>query len=131
MANGLVTDIAIIDDDRGICIALSSLMRSMGYNAHLFDSAEAFLDVISVVVVDCIFTDVQMPGIGGIALLRKLKELLPGVPVIIMTAYPEAGIREQALEDGARFFLAKPFGHVMISDCLATISGERSSSGNP
>ena len=64
--------IAIIDDNEALCASLVDLMGSVGYLAHSFGSAEAFLDSCDMFNVRCIIADVHMPGMGGLNLLREL-----------------------------------------------------------
>lgn len=108
--------IAIVDDDGSIRSALSSLLRSIGYEVALFDCAEAFLDTSE--AIDCIVTDIQMPGLSGLELLERLTAEGDRRPVIIITAFPEAQLRERARRLGASSFLSKPFEAEMILHAL-------------
>ncbi|HUD29211.1 MAG TPA: response regulator [Novosphingobium sp.] len=99
--------IAVVDDDSSIRSALSSLLRSMGYEVALYESAEAFLAAPD--GFDCVLTDVQMPGMSGLELLECLPVHGVSAPVIIITAFPEPAIRQRALQLGAMAFFSKPF----------------------
>jgi FixJ family two-component response regulator len=112
--------VAIVDDDEAILIGLSSLVRSAGYRVRLYRSAEAFLADAGEPAPDCVLTDVQMPGMNGLELQAELMRGRPALPVIFMTAFPEAAIREKALRGGAREFLHKPFEAETILQVLAT-----------
>ncbi|WP_448659087.1 response regulator transcription factor [Sphingomonas sp. CJ99] len=101
--------IAVIDDDHAIRTGLSSLLRSAGYDVVLFDSAEAFLASPAARTVERVVTDIQMPGMSGIELQSVLRKTRPALPVLIMTAFPEPALRDQALAGGAACFLSKPF----------------------
>jgi FixJ family two-component response regulator len=84
-------------------------MRSAGHQVRTYASAEAFLADTRVPAPNCLLTDVQMPGMNGLELQEELHQVQSGLPVIVMTAFPEADIRARALRLGARDFLNKPF----------------------
>ncbi|WP_027135459.1 response regulator transcription factor [Geminicoccus roseus] len=110
--------IAIIDDDASVRAAMGGLIRSLGFDCRLFASAEEFLATARPEDMDCLVMDVQMPGMSGLELQRHLQARHVTVPVVIITAYPEPQIREQALRAGAIGFLAKPFPAEAMIDCL-------------
>lgn len=100
--------ICIIDDDQSLRTALLRLIRSLGYEGRCFASAEEFLDSGIIAESSCVITDIQMPGMNGIALIKVIAEHRPAVPVIAITARAEAGLEENALASGALRFLRKP-----------------------
>lgn len=108
--------IAVIDDDAAVRVSLEGLVRSLGYRAAVFGSAEAYLD--SGVRPDCIISDVQMPGLSGIALKERLVAEGLEVPVILLTAFADEAARARAERAGATCFLAKPFKAQTLIDCL-------------
>ncbi|RVT90945.1 response regulator transcription factor [Sphingomonas crocodyli] len=110
--------IAIVDDDGAIRNGLSSLLRSEGYGVELFASAEAFLDRSAPNALDCLITDIQMPGLTGLELQAILRKDRPSMPVIIMTAFPEPTYRERATANGAICFLSKPFNADELLNCV-------------
>lgn len=110
--------VAVVDDDRSIRTALSSLLRSAGYDVALFDTAEAFLAANAAGAPACLITDIQMPGMGGLALIERIAATAPDLPVIVITAFPEDALRRRALDAGAIAFLGKPFDANLL---LATI----------
>lgn len=101
--------IAIIDDDEALCSSLVDLMRSIGYRAEPFSSAEKFLMSADRFSLDCIIADVHMPGMGGLKLLRELHEQGIMTPVILITALPDKHLDEEAVSIGALCLLRKPF----------------------
>ena len=115
--------IAIVDDDAAIRTALSSLLRSMGYAARLFPTAEAFLADGSQPPPDCVLTDVQMPGMNGLELQAAIRRRTPGLPVIMITAFPSEAVRERALAAGALHFLSKPVAADTVARCLQQALG--------
>jgi len=101
--------VSIIDDDASIRVATNRLVRSLGYVAHAFSSAEEFLTSSEADTTSCIIADVQMPGMSGIELQNLLLAQGRRLPIIFITAYPEESIRTRALAAGAVCFLTKPF----------------------
>ncbi|GAB2179483.1 response regulator transcription factor [Dongia sp. agr-C8] len=102
--------VAIIDDDASVRTATASLVRSLGYAAQSYASAELFLLSGDVLRVDCIVSDVQMPaGMSGLDLQQRLIDAGIKVPTVFITAFPEAHVRARAETGGAIGFLAKPF----------------------
>jgi FixJ family two-component response regulator len=110
--------IAIVDDDESFRQATISFIRSLGYSAAAFPSADAFLNSNAVENTDCLITDVQMPGMSGIELQSHLIAQGHRVPVIFVTAFPETEARGHALRAGAVGFLGKPFGDQHLISCL-------------
>jgi FixJ family two-component response regulator len=110
--------IAIVDDDESFRRATLSFIRSLGYSAAAFPSADAFLNSNAVENTDCLITDVQMPGMSGIELQSHLIAQGHRVPVIFVTAFPEMEARTHALHAGAIGFLGKPFSDENLISCL-------------
>jgi len=101
--------VAAIDDDRRVRLSIQSVLESAGYEAEVFDSAEAFLDSGVLPRASCVIADVRLPGLDGLQLQRRIRELRPQVPMVVITAHDDDGVRQRALRDGATAFLAKPF----------------------
>ena len=110
--------IAIVDDDRAIRAGLSSLIRSVGLDVELYESASDFIAAAASSPPDCLITDIQMPGISGLDLQKIVHETTPNLPVIVMTAYPDPAAREKALAAGAVAFLSKPFDAEELLRCV-------------
>lgn len=100
--------IAVVDDDEAMREALSDLLEVAGLRCRVFDRAEAFLAAYAPGAFDGLITDVRMPGIGGLDLLRRLKALESAMPVILVTSHADPMIRSRALDAGAQAFLTKP-----------------------
>jgi FixJ family two-component response regulator len=116
------TRIAIVDDDPSVRRALGYLLRSRGFEAEAFDSAESFLEdsaLPSARPFDCALIDVQMPGMTGLELQERLREIQPSLPVILFSAQDDPGVREQALSAGAVAFLRKPVTEEALLECIA------------
>jgi CheY-like chemotaxis protein len=102
--------IGVVDDDESVREALSSLLRSAGYKCALFSSAEAFLvDSHNLDYADCMILDVQMPGLSGLDLQLKLREMSCRVPIVFVTAHADSQLRARVLGNGAIAVLNKPF----------------------
>jgi FixJ family two-component response regulator len=110
--------ISVIEDDGSLRGALVRLIRSLGYDARGFGSAEEFTESDAVSSSACISADIQLPGMSGIELKRLLVERRCPVPVIIITARHEPGLEEKAHAAGAACFLRKPFAATALIDCL-------------
>ena len=106
------TDTAIvyvIDDDEAARQSLEFLLRANTFNVETFDSATAFLKVAPGLKSGCVITDVRMPGISGMELLRRLGELKVPLPVIVITGHGDVPLAVEAMKFGAVDFLEKPF----------------------
>ena len=110
--------ISIIDDDASVRTATESLVRSLGFVALTFPSAEAFLESERLADTDCLITDVQMPGMSGVDLQSRLLDDGVRVPIIFITAFPEDHIRARAHAGGATAFLTKPFDGQTMIQCI-------------
>jgi len=107
--------VAIVDDDDGMREALSDLLLVLGLSCRTFDRAETLLAEYEPGIFDCIITDVRMPGISGLDLLRRLRSFGEPVPVIVITSDTDPKTRSQALEGGAHAYLTKPIeDHVLL-----------------
>jgi FixJ family two-component response regulator len=110
--------ISIVDDDKSVREAMSSLVRSLGYQACEFDSAEAFLASPRLQETSCLIADVQMPGMSGLELQDVLLARHQGLPIIFISAFPADRIRKRAEAAGAAGFFSKPVDSQMIIRCL-------------
>ncbi len=99
----------VIDDDEALRELLTFLLRSAKHDVRSYASAKAFLDALPRAGLGCIITDVRMPGMSGIELLRRLKELNVAVPVIVITGHGDVALAVEAMKIGAVDFLEKPF----------------------
>jgi two-component system, LuxR family, response regulator FixJ len=102
-------DAHVIDDDEAVRESLDFLLRSAKLTVKTYDSAAAFLEVAPTIGSGCIVTDVRMPGLSGIDLLRRLKEMQIGLPVIVITGHGDVPLAVEAMKFGAVDFLEKPF----------------------
>ena len=104
--NGIVY---VIDDDEAMRDSLSFLLDSSGYSVTLFDDAQRFLDALPGLTFGCVLSDVRMPGIDGIELLKLMKTQHSPFPILIMTGHGDVPLAVEAMKLGAVDFLEKPF----------------------
>jgi FixJ family two-component response regulator len=121
--------ISIIDDDEFVRAATNRLVRSLGFSAPTFASADEFLRSPHLDDTSCVISDVQMPGIGGIELQSMLIATGKNVPMIFITAFPDERIRTQAMEAGAVCVLSKPFDGSALIRCIDSALKTQSSQG--
>jgi two-component system response regulator FixJ len=99
----------VIDDDEAVRQSLEFLLRSARFDVRSYDSAVAFLKALPAGGSGCIITDVRMPDMSGIDLLRRLKDAGSALPVIVITGHGDVPLAVEAMKIGAADFLEKPF----------------------
>ena len=110
--------ISIVDDDKFVLKAMEHVIGSLGYEVNVFPSAEDFLMSDRAQDTSCLVTDVQMPGMTGIELQRRLVANGRPLPVIFMSGLADEKIRVGLLKTGAIGFLTKPVDIVYLIDLL-------------
>jgi len=112
----------IIDDDPAMRDSLDFLLGSAGFNVRLFGSAQTFLQELPDMEAGCVVTDIRMPGIDGMELLRQLHSAssLRKLPVIIMTGHGDVPLAVEAMKLGALDFLEKPFEDERLVSMIET-----------
>ena len=101
--------IAVVDDDTSFRCALQRLLKSAGFSAQSFASAEDFLNSGLQHETGCLITDIRMPGMSGLELQSKLNSDHCPIPTIFITAHGDEKMRLRAMRGGAVKFLMKPF----------------------
>jgi two-component system response regulator FixJ len=99
----------VIDDDEAMRKSLAFLLRAAKLEVQTYSSAAEFLERLPQAKSGCVITDVRMPGISGIDLLKRLRELKAAMPVIVITGHGDVPMAVQAMKEGAIDFLEKPF----------------------
>jgi two-component system response regulator FixJ len=99
----------VIDDDDALRDSLRFLLTSAKFDVETYESATAFLAALPQLKGGCIVTDVRMPRLSGIELLRKLKSMSIDMPVIVMTGHGDIALAVEAMKEGAIEFFEKPF----------------------
>jgi len=99
----------VIDDDAAMRDSLNFLLDSSGFEVRLFENAQNFLDALPELAFGCIMSDVRMPGIDGIELLKQMKAAHSSFPILVMTGHGDVPLAVEAMKLGAIDFLEKPF----------------------
>ena len=119
--------VAVVDDDQSILQSLEILLESADYVVRLFTSGAALLQSRCLSEIDCLISDIDMPGLDGFELLRLVQSERPGLPAVLITGYPETLNRSPLLRPGGPRVLTKPFrGEELlsaVSDALRTLLG--------
>jgi len=115
--------IAVVDDDASLREALRGLLRSAGFHAEVFASAEEFLRSGRVRGTACLILDVRMPGMSGVELQERLMASDLAVPIVFISAHGDEEVRALALERGAVDFLQKPFSDDALLIAIARAGG--------
>ncbi|MEM5428059.1 response regulator transcription factor [Cupriavidus oxalaticus] len=125
--------IAIVDDDAAVRHATGGLVRTFGMAVELYADAQALLRSSSIDGIDCVISDVQMPGMDGFALCDALRARGLRMPVIFMTAFDLRDFAQRARAAGAACFLSKPFDDTEVLRCIerALATHRRSSRAGP
>jgi two-component system response regulator FixJ len=106
--------IHIVDDDDAARQSLEFLLKSAKLQVQAHESAVAFLAALPGLNLGCVITDVRMPGMSGIELLKKLKSMTGSIPVIIITGHGDVPLAVEAMKYGAADFLEKPFDDELL-----------------
>jgi two-component system response regulator FixJ len=99
----------VIDDDEAMRDSLNFLLDSSGLSVTLFDNAQSFLDALPGLAFGCVVSDIRMPGLDGIELLKRMKAQQSSFPILIMTGHGDVPLAVEAMKLGAVDFLEKPF----------------------
>lgn len=99
----------VIDDDEAVRDSLKFLLRSARIDVLTYDSATSFLKALPTAKAGCVITDVRMPGVSGVELLKRLRDLGIDMPVIVVTGHGDVQLAVEAMKSGAIDFLEKPF----------------------
>jgi len=110
--------ISIVDDDQLYRESMRRLVTLLGYTVEEFPSAADFLASRLLPETACLVADVHMPGMTGVELHGRLTKLGYAIPTILVTAYPDEGVRDQALRDGVVCYLSKPVDDEDLEQCL-------------
>ena len=110
--------ISIVDDDQSFRESMHQLVMSLGYTVEAFPSAADFLASTFLPETACLVADVHMPGMTGVELHGRLTELGYAIPTILVTAYPDEAVRNQALKNGVFCYLSKPVDDEELERCL-------------
>jgi FixJ family two-component response regulator len=119
------TCVALVDDEAPVRVALGRLLRLADYAVLPFASGEDFLDSLAARVPDCVLLDVHMPGLTGLQVQARLRDLGLKLPVIFITASDDAEIARNALDAGGIRVLRKPFANELLLDAVTVALNSR------
>ena len=125
------TVIHVIDDDPAMRDSLAFLLGVNGFAPKTYETAQAFLATTPIDAESCIVSDIRMPGMNGIELVRKLKDEGPNCPVILITGHGDVALAVEAMKAGAVDFIEKPFDdHVLLGAIRAARDAQRTTLGD-
>lgn len=124
MANRMIF---VVDDDRDVCETAAALIRVLGWRSRPFSSAQDCLDAALTERPDCILSDLQMPGMDGVALIGALEAAHMDVPVVIMTASYRESTAVSRVAGLAAALIQKPYGADQLQEAITRAVGESSS----
>ena len=111
----------VIDDDQAMRESLDFLLGVQGFGVALYSSAAEFLAALpGLPAEDCILSDISMPGMSGIELVRRLKERGARLPIILMTGHADVPMAVEAMKAGISDFIEKPFAQDVLLDAVRT-----------
>jgi two-component system response regulator FixJ len=116
MSNSTV--IYVIDDDAAMRDSLAFLLDVNGFKPQAYETADAFLAGVSAAPPTCVISDIRMPGMNGIELVRKLKGDGSSCPVILITGHGDVALAVEAMKAGAVDFIEKPFDDTVLLDAI-------------
>lgn len=116
--NRLMETILIVDDEKNYLVVLSSFLSEEGYEPITADNAQQALDIVENTDLDLVLTDMKMPSMDGIELLKLIKEKSPDLPVVMMTAYGTVEKAVEAMQLGAFNFVLKPFQNETLKQII-------------
>ncbi len=109
MTTGLGPSVLVVDDESGILETLGILLRNEGFVPHLASGGRAGLEAIATLAPDIVLTDIRMPQVSGVDILAAARAQDPDTPVILMTAQATLQSAMQAVNEGAFYYIQKPF----------------------
>ncbi|MBK8007880.1 MAG: response regulator [Rhizobiales bacterium] len=127
MPDNQTVTVYVIDDDDAARDSLQFLLETAGLRAETFENAAAFMKRMPSTDAGCVITDVRMPGMTGIELLKTLKARAFPLPVIVITGHGDIPLAVEAMRDGAADFLEKPYNdEALLQSIERAISSSKS-----
>jgi len=117
----------IVDDEEAVRSSLAFLLGTSGFAVRTHASASAFLEIAGSIKNGCLVTDLRMPDIDGVELLRRLKASGHMLPAIVVTGHGDVQMAVEAMKNGAIDFIEKPFADAVLLDSIARAVDEANS----
>src|SRR4030042_6260007 len=127
--NNHIPTILIVDDEKPICTALASLVKTEGFKALTAGDGATALEKVRSESPDVMLADIKMPGVDGMELMRRTREVDPDLPVVMITAYAEVQGAVEAIKAGAHDYLSKPFNNQEVLRVIHRALSERELKG--
>jgi FixJ family two-component response regulator len=121
--SNLAVRVAVVDDEMPVRTALGRLLRLARYDVSLFASGEAFLESLDTQTPDCVVLDINMPGMSGLDVQRRLRSVSIAIPAICITSGDDAAIARDIFDAGAANLLHKPFSNQDLLQALRVAFG--------
>lgn len=115
-------NILIVDDERSICLLLRDVLTRLGHTVTVCQDGAAAIAQAADAPLDLVFLDIRMPGMGGLEVLRRLRELKPQAVFVMITGYAADDVMEESLRSGASACLCKPFSLSQVTDLLQQLA---------
>ena len=113
----------IVDDEEAVRNSLAFLLTTSGYAARTHASASEFLGIASSIRNGCLITDLRMPDMNGVELLRRLREADAMLPAIVITGHGDVQMAVEAMKNGALDFIEKPFSDAVLLESIKRVVG--------
>jgi FixJ family two-component response regulator len=116
--------VAVVDDEVPVRTALGRVLRLAHYDVTLFPSGEAFLESLETQTPDCVILDINMPGMSGLDVQRRLRSVSIPLPAICITSGEDTSLAREAIDAGAVNLLRKPFAsHELLEAIRIALAG--------
>ncbi|WP_235616042.1 response regulator [Metasolibacillus sp. FSL H7-0170] len=125
----MVAKILIVDDQQGIRLLLNEVFKKEGYETYLASNGIEALNIFKNEEIDCVLLDMKIPGMNGIEILRELRAQSDVINVVMMTAYGEQQLIDEAFQLGATKYFTKPFNIFEVRDAVNEILNNRKNEG--
>ncbi|MBN1226788.1 MAG: response regulator [Deltaproteobacteria bacterium] len=116
--------ILIVDDEINMCSIIQDILTDEGYEVMIAENGSEALQVVRKITPDLIITDINMPCMGGLELLREVKSLHTDIQFIVMTAFGELETYLNAMSNGAFDYITKPLNIEMLKIMVAKVLGQ-------
>jgi FixJ family two-component response regulator len=118
--------ISVVDDDASVRVATLDLLNAAGFACEAFSSGEEYFGSGKTEQTTCLILDLNMQGMNGLEVQHQVVQSGKNIPIIFITAFPEARTRTQALRAGATCYLTKPYSDDELLECLERALGSPS-----
>lgn len=112
------TVVHIVDDEEAVRNSLAFLLSGAGFAVRVHESATDFLAVAGQITNGCLITDLRMPDMDGVELLRRLRDIDALLPAIVITGHGDVQMAVEAMKNGALDFIEKPFSDQVLIDSI-------------